>query len=77
VVRGAVMYGIEKAHHEKRNTPWKFKSSYGIMLTEPFSFNSHISDRRWDNVTNMAMASTTKLASSSRGLDTPRLKIGH
>jgi hypothetical protein len=50
------MYGIEKAQHEKRKTPWKFNRSYGIMLTEPFTFNSNRSDRRWDDLTNMAMA---------------------
>ncbi|KAG0645461.1 hypothetical protein D0Z07_8512 [Hyphodiscus hymeniophilus] len=56
VVRGAVMYGIEKGHHETRKTPWKLKASYGIMLTQPFSFNSHLNDRRWEDMTNMVMA---------------------
>jgi hypothetical protein len=57
VVRGAVVYGIEKASHEKRTTMEVCPRSYGVMLNRAYSgFRHNRKDRYTDPATNRVMA---------------------
>jgi hypothetical protein len=57
VVRGAVIYGIEKAHYKNVTLTSTCSRSYGIALGEEYSvYKDDRRDRYTDSLTNNAMA---------------------
>ena len=58
MARGAVIYGIEKAHYNSVTYMTTCPKSYGIVLNESYSwYKSDRRDRYTDSVTNTVMAS--------------------